>query len=353
MSGRIVPRLGPEQVGQRVVVRRRIGNGRVADVLGELLSWDADGDGTARIRSRHGEVVVPLADVVAGKPVPPPPERRGAPHRAIGWEGLEDVMVDGWRPLELDWLGVRGQGWRLRAADGFTGRANSVLAVGDPGLPLEQAVDRAEQWYAERGLGARFALPWPLAERDSKLDALLAERGYEVDTPTLVMSAATRDVAAAVAQPGGPGFSVGPSSGVPAGFELHDAAEPDDGWLSVYHYRGQELPPVARRLLLSAPEQVFVTVRGTDPPLDQVVAVGRGASSRGWTGVTAMEVVPAQRRRGLATLVLGALAEWAMQRGDRSMYLQVAEQNRGARGLYAGLGFADHHGYHYRVAPPS
>src|SRR4029078_12508359 len=40
LSGRVDPRLGPEHVGQRVVVRRRIGNGRVADVLVGLLAWD-------------------------------------------------------------------------------------------------------------------------------------------------------------------------------------------------------------------------------------------------------------------------------------------------------------------------
>ncbi|WP_426566009.1 GNAT family N-acetyltransferase [Angustibacter sp. McL0619] len=347
MSGRIDPRLGPEHVGQRVVVRRRIGNGRVADVLGELLSWDQAGDGTARVRSRHGEVVVPLSDVVAGKPVPPAPVRRGAPHAAIGWQGLQDVVADGWRPLEMEWLGAPGQGWRLRAAEGFTGRANSVLAVGDPGMPLGRALQVAEGWYAERGLAARFSLAWPLNDRDSTLDVLLAERGYVVDTPTLVMSGAARQVLASLKHPGGGGFESGASTVLPSGLELTSADEPDDGWLSVYHYRGQELPAVAARLLMSAPAQVFVAVRSGE----HVVAVGRGASSRGWTGVTAMEVVPAHRRRGLATVMLGELAAWAVERGDRSMYLQVAEHNSGARGLYAGLGFADHHGYHYRVAP--
>jgi GNAT superfamily N-acetyltransferase len=328
------------------VVRRRIGNGRVADVLGELLAWDADGDRTARIRSRHGEVIVPLGDVVAGKPVPPAPVRRGAAHVAIGWEGLQDVAADGWRPIELAWLGVRGQGWRLRAAEGFTSRANSVLAVGDPGMPLEQAIAVAERWYAERGLPPRFALAWPLADRTSQLDELLAERGYVVHTPTLVMSAAAREVLSSVTHPGGGGFEAGASTGLPTGLELTLADEPDDGWLSVYHYRGQELAPVAARLLMSAPAQVFVAVRAGG----HVVGVARGASSRGWTGVTAMEVVPAHRRRGLATVMLGELAAWALERGDRSMYLQVAEANSGARGLYSGLGFSDHHGYHYRIA---
>ncbi|KQX65613.1 GNAT family N-acetyltransferase [Angustibacter sp. Root456] len=351
MSARLGPRIGPDQVGQRVVIRRGLGQGRFADVLGELLSWDRDGDGVARVLTRHGEVSVPLGQVVAGKPVPPPPVRRGAPHRAIGWEGLEDVAADGWRPVELEWLGVRGQGWRLRAAEGFTGRANSVLPLGDPGIPLDAAVDAAERWYADRGLGTRFCVPWPLdapvlaadeagqRARDTTLDAVLRERGYALDTPTLVLTAAVRDVARAVLQPGSPG--------VPPGLRLTVDDAPDDAWLAVYRYRGQPLPEVARRLLLSAPAQAFVSLRDDDG----TVAVGRAASSRGWTGITAMEVVEPYRRRGLARLVLGAIAEWGLARGDRSAYLQVAEHNAAARSLYRAVGFAEHHGYHYRVRP--
>jgi GNAT superfamily N-acetyltransferase len=123
-------------------------------------------------------------------------------------------------------------------------------------------------------------------------------------------------------------------------------AEPDDEWLAVYHYRGQELPAVARRLLLSAPQQVFASVRDDQ---GRALAVARGASSQGWTGVTAMEVGAPHRRQGLARLVLGRLARWAVDRGDASMYLQVAEANAAARALYEAAGFAVHHAYHYRV----
>jgi GNAT superfamily N-acetyltransferase len=77
--------------------------------------------------------------------------------------------------------------------------------------------------------------------------------------------------------------------------------------------------------------------------------VARGASSRGWTGVTAMEVDPHHRRTGLAHLLLSRLAAWAVDRGDASMYLQVAGENAPARALYESVGFAAHHGYHYRV----
>jgi GNAT superfamily N-acetyltransferase len=342
-------------VGHRVVLRRRLPDGDVGDLLGDLVRWDdADSpDPCATVRTRAGEVTVALSDVLGGKPVPPAPARRGRPHRTIDWRDLEDVACDGWQPTETGWLAGAGTphgpaGWRLRAADGFTGRANSALAIGDPGLPLADAVDRVEAWYAARGLPPRFAVPWPLSVRrltagpqaqgiDTDLDRELARRGYRLDTPTLVLTAAAREVTIATT----------PLAAAPASDERqHLDTEPDDEWLATYHYRGRPLPDVARRLLLSAPQQVFASVRDAQ---GHALAVARGASSRGWTGVTAMEVDPDHRRRGLARRLLAQLAGWAVARGDASMYLQVAEDNRGARMLYESVGFAPHHGYHYRV----
>lgn len=71
-------------VGQRVVVRRVVrgevgpsGGPALTDVLGVLEAW---GDETLLVRREGGELVtVPVADVVAGKQIPPPPRRRGVP----------------------------------------------------------------------------------------------------------------------------------------------------------------------------------------------------------------------------------------------------------------------------------
>ncbi len=66
-------RLGAADVGARVVVRRRLPEGLYGDVLGELLAWSPE----VVVRDRHGALVrFPLADVVLGKRVPPPPVRR-------------------------------------------------------------------------------------------------------------------------------------------------------------------------------------------------------------------------------------------------------------------------------------
>jgi hypothetical protein len=52
---------------------------RHTDVLGDLLAVDDDG---VLVRTRHGDVRVPAADIVLTKLVPPAPDRRR--HRPTG-----------------------------------------------------------------------------------------------------------------------------------------------------------------------------------------------------------------------------------------------------------------------------
>ena len=66
-------RVGPDDVGHRVVVRHRLPDGMLSDLLGDLLAWDA----LVVVRDRHGvDHAVRRADVALAKRVPPAPERR-------------------------------------------------------------------------------------------------------------------------------------------------------------------------------------------------------------------------------------------------------------------------------------
>jgi N-acetylglutamate synthase len=249
---------------------------------------------------------------------------------------LEAAAAGGWRAPEQAALGD----WLLRAAAGFTGRANSALAIGDPGMPLPAAIEQVGRWYAARGLPAMVSVPFPLRRpHASEVDRFLAARGWPVRAGSAtVMTADIHAVARQAAAIEAPGM---------AGVQVQISAEPDDGWLAAYHYRGQAPPPIARRLLMSAPWQAFGCVRAGGA----AIAIGRVAVAAGWAGLTAIEVDPRHRRRGLARAVTAALAAAALGHGATRIYLQVQDGNAAARTLYQRVGFADHHGYRYRRAP--
>jgi N-acetylglutamate synthase len=126
--------------------------------------------------------------------------------------------------------------------------------------------------------------------------------------------------------------------------------EPDDAWLAMYHYRGQEnQPPVLRRVLMSAPSQAFTSIRvcATGEPL----AIGRLSIADGWAGITAVEVSPARRRGGLGSALTRSICAEAARRGVRQIFLQVETGNVPATTLYERCGFGYSHRYHYRVSP--
>jgi ribosomal protein S18 acetylase RimI-like enzyme len=245
---------------------------------------------------------------------------------------LERAAASHWQAADQAWL---GGSWLLRGASGFTGRANSVLPLGPPGMPLARAVAEVVAWYAARGLPAMVAMPGPLrpsaAAGVAELDGLLAAKGWQVRAaPAVVMTAAAAEVAA-----------------VPAPEVAVTLAErPDEGWLARYRYRGRELPAGALRLLLSAPWQAFASVLIGG----QTAAVGRVSVAAGWAGLTAIDVAPEHRRRGLGAAVTAALVAEAAHQGAGRVFLQVEEGNTAALALYARRGFRAVHRYHYRVA---
>jgi N-acetylglutamate synthase len=246
---------------------------------------------------------------------------------------LERAAARHWRGTEEEWLG----GWLLRAAEGFTGRANSALPLAEPDVPLDDAVAAVADWYRARGLPPMIAVPLPLEGTGAgdRLDAYLSERRWVTrSSSAFVMTAGLANVA--------------PPPEPSAGAAFRTDAEPDDEWLRLYHYLGQaRQPPVIRKLLASAEFQAFVSIRSGG----EAIAVGRLSIAEGWAGITAVEVDPAHRRRGLGSALTQAICAEAAARGVRRAFLQVEIANTAAQALYERCGFRYSHRYHYRVAP--
>ncbi|MFF1561252.1 GNAT family N-acetyltransferase [Streptomyces sp. NPDC058279] len=317
-GGLLEIRITHADVGKRVSVRRveadPSGRPSFTDTVGVLTSWT---EGVLTITRKDGlSVHIAESTLVAGKIVPPAPARRKGP--TASFEELARVTARAWQPLESEPLGE----WTLRAAAGFTRRANSALPLGDPGIPLDEALARVTSWYARRRLPAYVQAATGALGTQERLCAELERRGWANEVSAEVRIAALApigDVAAAAAS------------------EVRLTRAPDEEWLG--RYGRVKDAEVARKVLVAGGSVWFATLPGR--------AIGRMVVDGRWAGFAAVEVDPGERRRGHATAVMTALARRALEEGASAAWLQVETDNPGARALYDGMGFATHHAYHH------
>jgi N-acetylglutamate synthase len=321
-------------LGRRVALRHRLPGDLLTDAVGELA---AAGDEVI-VHTRRGPVRVERSAVVAVRAIPPPVPRRPS------WAAvsrLEHLCADAW-PSRVD---HRLGEWRLRAAGGFTGRANAALALGDPGLPVPAALEAVRVFAAEHGVPPRVHVPvgsrWDraVAEAGWVLDA-----GHEAGAEVAVLVADVDALAAAHDRRSGDGTGHGSRGRRPFGdlaVELADRATAAWWDLSL----GRKPSPDERGVLDPGPPlpTAFGLVAGA--------GVVRAAVVDDHVHLSRLAVTPAARRRGVATVLTAAAAGWGRAHGARWAVLQVALHNVAAREFYDGLGATEHHRYRYLVPP--
>ena len=249
---------------------------------------------------------------------------------------VEKLAMNAWPAEVVEPL----DGWRMRWHRAPSRRVNSVWPNEWEGqIPLAIKLERVEFFYALREQLARYQI-CPAAQ-PAGLDEILEARGYTVDARTAVQVAEVRKVLERLR----------PSLLPPMGEERKDIQVFEmltDEWLEGYCLaQDASLNQMSyRRLALSLVQEpsvyVLVQVDGQD------AAVGRGVLEQDWLGVFGMSTRAEFRRRGLATSVLSTLARWAQEHGAGQMYLQVMENNPGAKALYENVGFETLYHYHYR-----
>ncbi|PXY32408.1 GNAT family N-acetyltransferase [Prauserella muralis] len=253
-------------------------------------------------------------------------------------EEIEQACADAWPAQTEQPLG----GWRLRASVdtvarsasvaggggrrvGFTGRANSVLAVGDPGVPVAEALTRACEFAHAHGVP-----PMVQAVKDGRVERELAGQGWR---PYVEYENGHEVAVLLGAVPAGPAPEKTAVLGAPTA-----------GWWELAVGR-PEPAPAERHVLTSGAKVGFGVAE-----LDGVTAGGVRGSVVGETLLVArLAVRPGYRRRGLATALMAAIGDWGRRRGATRCVLQVSVGNTGALALYAGLGFTEHHRYRYWV----
>ncbi|MET8998961.1 GNAT family N-acetyltransferase [Amycolatopsis sp. Hca4] len=238
-------------------------------------------------------------------------------------EKLEITCSKAWPPLVEDPLGE----WRLRWADGFTGRANSALAVGDPHRPLGEALRAVCDFAHDRAIPAMVQVV-----RDSPNERAIAAAGWVPATG----HGAGHEVVVLTAP-------LHPAPATP-GVTVRD--EPPPGWWELVVRPGEDSPAARQVLTGGKVGYGAATAGGT------LAGVVRGAVVEDWLHVGRLEVAPVFRRRGLASALMGAVRTWGAEHGAVHSVLQVAEGNTGALALYAGLGYVPRHRYRYWVPAP-
>lgn len=306
-------------LGHRVVVRRAVGVGQhgrpiFTDVLGELVGIDGE---RLTVRTDKGELTeIALVEVHAAKRIPARPAR----YSEIA--ALELVADRAWPAPTVERLGT----WLLRAADGWTNRANSALPIGDAGRSLADAIAYCEAWYTDRELVPMITVPLPL--RRDVADALTA-RGWSEHPVVLVQVAGVTDVIARTTADR---------------VELSPAPTPE--WLASVGARKGGVTAAALTVITSPARVRFAQVR--DPvrdPAGRIVAAARGVVVDDWLHLGLLGVQEEARRQGLAQQLTGSLARWAADEGATRILLQVEERNAPAVALYERLAFHTHHRY--------
>ncbi|KRB74951.1 hypothetical protein ASE01_16375 [Nocardioides sp. Root190] len=291
-------------IGQRVVIRRLVrgesgptGGPAFTDLLGVCTAW---AEGRCVVQPESGPAVtIALADIVSGKPVPPRPSVR---HR-VGVRESEVRTSSLWPGIERIALGE----WELRSEAAPTGRlrkrANSCLAIGDPGVPLVTALTAVEAFYAERSRD-----PLLQVEADSEVERELIATGWHA-------------------------LEHGES-------ELRLA-----GTSQVRRALGRQHPPVEREA--TGPRAVASIGTACDP-----LAEAHATLDDDWLGIHGLAVDPAHQRRGLARAVLAELLDWGSEQGALTVWLHVETANVGGRAFWDAAGISPHHTCRY-YAPPA
>lgn len=243
-----------------------------------------------------------------------------APTDAI--RALEERAFNAWPARQS----VLHGGWVFRLSGGFTKRANSVNAIED-GASFSGVRAAAEALYARHGLPPVFRMS-PLAHPDA--DRELAEAGYAHFDPSLVMAAG---LDAAQAHAGVQIDSV-PTAAWLDGFAAANGVHPQN---HVTHHG------MVNAIALPC---AFASLRDG---AGRTIGFGLAVLERGAIGLYDIVVDPALRGQGHGRSLVCALLQWGRDAGAVSAYLQVRAQNAVAQRLYAGLGFGEVYGYHYRI----
>ncbi|WP_299151717.1 GNAT family N-acetyltransferase [uncultured Tateyamaria sp.] len=229
-----------------------------------------------------------------------------------------DAIEGTWPPARTKAVGP----WLIRDGRGGGKRVSAAIAtcaITDGDVPEAEA--------AMRGLGQ---VPLFMIRCDDiALDAMLARRGYTMVDPTN-------------------GYCIAPG-------QLTDIPIPRVTTFAIWEplaimgeiWAKGGIRPARLDVMARAKIKTGILARWNEKPAGAAfVALHDGIAM-----VHAVEVLPHQRRQGVAQWIMRQAAFWAQDQGAATLAVLTTASNDAANGLYQRLGFQPLPGYHYRTAP--
>ena len=237
-------------------------------------------------------------------------------------EQVESALYRSWPARELR----EYDGWQLRYADGFSRRVNSVYPTAVSTVDYDAKLALCREWYQKRGLEL-IVRQTPATEPG--LDAVLVDRGYEMEGRTDVMVADLEGI---------------------AGTDVMPVVPTVDWWETMANLWeiGPDRAPGWRGIIgrIDLPAAYGLVSVASTP-----AAVGLAVVAADLLGLFEIIVAPGHRLQGLGHSFTRSLMAWGKSKGATRAYLQVLEDNNPAISMYEQLGFHHEYSYWYRRAP--
>lgn len=261
---------------------------------------------------------------------------------------IEEISLNAWPSHKMELY----DGWLIRFSHNYTHRTNSVTQVGASIVPVDEKITYCEKIYENYHTPAIFKIS-PLLEPG--FDVLLANRGYEIQHTTEVMTMDFEDfhpylpISAEFEyygrNSGLPSFVVYPNDVI---VQLRDRIT--DEWIhSLFRLNGTTNPTLRRivpSMFKAIPKETIVASIEID---GRMVASGLGILDRGHVGLYAIYVDVSCRHKTFGRAICSTILSEARKKGVNQAYLQVVKGNTNARTLYQSLGFRDLYCYWFRV----